>query len=43
MEEEEYIKWTMVTLNELNANICFKILMEIACLPSPYNYWKRDP
>lgn len=43
MEEEEYIKWTNVTIEELKAYIEFKILMGIIRSPSMYDYWKKDP
>ena len=43
MGEEEFIKWTNVTIDELKAYIGFKILMGIIRLPSLYDYWKKDP
>ena len=43
MGEEEYTKWTNVTIDELKAYIGFKILMGIIRLPSLYDYWKKDP
>ena len=38
MGEEEYIKWTKVTIDELKAYNGLKIVMRIIFLPFLYNY-----